>query len=192
MELIQRLLQRTEYSKNWKKLCSFPTKDSQPKSDLETFSFLLLSCQSTCLMWVTHTDRYFLFLNKHLNSASLQAWGWLWAVWEEQWNELWSYNFFICYSQTQHTKQHHSMWKRPEPPSSFIYKVRVCSTLEDFLSEMLCLLYRGFTHSCCPDFLIHGHWASKILLLKKRPKKSSLIFSLTLCVWSQGILWPMN
>lgn len=57
LEWIQRILLKHRI---FKKLnVPFLIKNSQPKSDLGTFSFPLLSCQSMCLVWVIHTEGYF-------------------------------------------------------------------------------------------------------------------------------------
>lgn len=82
--------------------------------------------------------------------------------------------------------------KKARAPQLFHLRGEGLFHLRGFPFRNAVSVIQGIYSFVLPWFLIHGHWASKILLLKKRPKKSSLIFSLTLCVWSQGILWPMN
>lgn len=124
---------------------------------METFSFPWLSCQSMCLPSVAYTHggvlvnfkqalKFFIPAGMRVTLSSLGG-----AV--EQALKL----QFLHLLQPNTTHQAAS-WhvKKARAPGSFVYEVRVCSTLEDFLSEMLCLPYRGFTHSC---LLISDSWS---------------------------------
>lgn len=123
---------------------------------------------------------YFLFLNRRLKSASLQAWMQLWAVWEEsnRSGRSSAAEISLYATGTHNTPNSITTYEKGQsPPSSLVYEVPPCPTLVDFLSEHAVSAIQGTYSFVLPWSLIHSHWSHKILLLKKKKTKKVLSFS---------------